>query len=93
MLASGWAREGESDGSRGRREHVRVPIVDSCELVSLLLIPFAATFEVVLVVQSAAYVAATGEPLADVFPFHTRATESDDLRILRGTPFGGLLGW
>lgn len=40
--------------------NVDVPVVDSCEFVSLLLIPLAAALEVVLVMQSAADAAAAG---------------------------------
>lgn len=36
--------------SRGNRDGVNVPVVDPSKLVSLLLIPFAAALEIVLVV-------------------------------------------
>ena len=61
-----------------------IPIVDSRELVALLLVPVSSLLEVVLVVQSAADGAAAWDFKADVVPFHASATEYNDF---------GIFGW
>ena len=61
-----------------------IPIVDSRELVALLLVPVSSLLEVVLVVQSAADVAAAWYLKADVVPFHASATEYNEF---------GIFGW
>lgn len=66
-------------------------IVDSRQLVALLLVPVSALLEVVLVVQSAADGAAAGYLEADVVPFHAAAAEDDDFGILGGRPLASAL--
>lgn len=68
-----------------------IPIVDSRQLVALLLVPVSALLEVVLVVQSAADGAAAGYLEADVVPFHAAAAEDDDFGILGGRPLASAL--
>jgi len=50
-------------------------------------------FHVVLVMEATADGTSTWELLADVFPRHAVAAESDDLRIFLRRPFRLLLGW
>lgn len=61
-----------------------IPIVDSGELVALLLVPVGPLLEVVLVVQPAADGATAWDLKTDVVPFHATATEYDDF---------GVFGW
>lgn len=68
-----------------------IPIVDSRELVALLLVPVGALLEVVLVVQSAADWAAAWYLEADVVPFHAAATEDDDFGIFGWCPLASAL--
>lgn len=68
-----------------------IPIVDSRQLVALLLVPVGSLFEVVLVVQSAADAAAAWYLNADVVPFHATATEYDDFCIFGWRPFASVL--
>lgn len=63
-----------------------IPIVDSRELVALLLVPIGSLLEVVLVMQSAADGAAAWYFEADVVPFHAAATEDDDFSIFGWRP-------
>lgn len=47
-----------------------LPLVDSCQYVLLLLVPFTPFFQIILVMQSTGDVAAAGEACADVGPSH-----------------------
>ena len=61
-----------------------IPIVDSGELVALLLVPVGPLLEVVLVVQSAADGATAWYLKTDVVPFHATAAKDYDF---------GIFGW
>lgn len=75
------------------KERRIIPIVDSGELVALLLGPVGPLLEVVLVVQSAADGATAWYLKADVVPFHALATEYDDFRVFGWRPLAsGLVG-
>ena len=63
-----------------------IPIVDSGELVALLLAPICPLLEVVLVVQSAADGATAWYLETDVVPFHATATEYDDFGVFGRCP-------
>lgn len=70
-----------------------IPIVDSGELIALLLAPVGPLLEVVLVVQSAADGATAWYLTTDVVPFHATATEYDDLGVFGWCPLAsGLAG-
>lgn len=70
-----------------------LPLVESCELVLALFVPFASSLKVVLIVKPTANRAASWESLGDIFPLHSTAPELDDQRVLFGGPLALLLGW
>lgn len=69
-----------------------LPVVQPRELVSLLFVPLAFPFEIILVVQAAADGAAARQALGNVFPLHARAPELNDQHVFLVVPFGLLLG-
>jgi len=71
---------------------IDIPFVQPGGLILTILVPFAPTFKVVLVVEATADSASTWELLANVFPLHAVAAEFVDLRILVRRPFRLLLG-
>ena len=67
--------------------NVFLPVVQSCELVLLLLIPLWTFLTVILVAQPATDCATTRNLFRNVVPFYFPATELDRDSILFGCPF------
>lgn len=61
-----------------------IPVVKACELLLLLFVPLTSSFQIILIVQPAAYRAATRQPLTDVSPLHATAAKLDDESVLLG---------
>lgn len=68
-----------------------IPVIQPSKLVFALFVPLAPSFEIVLVVQTAADGASSGQPLRNVVPLHTAASQLYNHCILLGRPFGLLL--
>lgn len=67
-----------------------IPIIDSRQLVALLLVPVGSLLEVILVVQSAADGTAARYLGAYVVPFHAAAAEDDYFGVLGLRPLASL---
>ena len=63
-----------------------VPFVESCQLVFALLVPFASSLQVVLVVKSTADRAPARQSLGDVLPLHAISPQLDDEGVFLGRP-------
>jgi hypothetical protein len=58
-----------------------LPLVQPRELILTILIPFAPSLKIILVMKATTDSTSTCELLADVLPFHPVATAFDNLRI------------
>lgn len=68
-------------------------LVQPRKLVFALLVPLAASLEIVLVVEATADRTPARETLGNVVPLHPAAPELNDQSILLGRPFALLLCW
>ena len=85
-------QQSESSVTRSGVTSRSIPLVQPRKLVLTIFVPFASSFKIILVVQTATDGASSGQMLADVLPFHTLPTKLNNLRVFLGRPFGLLLG-
>lgn len=70
-----------------------IPLIEPSKLILAFLVPFTASFEIVLVVKPTADGTASRKSLGNIFPLHASPTELDNNGILLGRPLALFLDW
>lgn len=84
-VTASLADRAERPGNRNSSKNS--PLVEPGKLVLPLVIPFAASFEIVLVVEPTTDGTAARQPLGYIFPFHATPSEFDNESIFLRRPF------